>query len=95
MPFPSIEKLEALGVALTTAAGCTEQTEEKLRHASTEDLMAADALGEVAFGTGKFPFGLMEDGRIVPENLREVFLSGRINRVPMMIGVNRDEFMWF
>lgn len=95
MPFPSIEELGAQGVALTTAAGCTEQTAESLRRTSTEDLMAADALEEGVFGIGKFPFGLMEDGKIVPGNLREIFSSGGFNRVPMIVGVNRDEFAWF
>ena len=57
--------------------------------------MAADALGEGAFGIGKFPFGLMEDGKIVPKNLRELFSGGKFNRVPMIVGVNRDEFTWF
>ena len=95
MPFPTIEKLEALGAALATAAGCTEQTVENLRLIPTEDIMAANALEEGVFGIGRFPFGPMEDGKIVPKNLREVFSSGKINRVPMIVGVNRDEFTWF
>ena len=95
MSFPTIEKLEALGTALATAAGCVEQTVENLRLISTEDIKAADALEEGAFGIGKFPFGLMEDGEVVPKNLREAFSRGKINRVPMIVGVNRDEFTWF
>lgn len=95
MPFPTIEKLEPLGTALATAVGCAEQTGGNLRRMSVEDIMAADALDEGVFGIGKYPFGLMEDGIIVPKNLRHVFSSGEFNRVPMIVGVNRDEFTWF
>ena len=52
-------------------------------------------MDEGVFGIGKFPFGLMEDGQLIPKDLRAVFLSGQINRVPMIMGVNRDEFTWF
>lgn len=46
MPFPSIEKLESLGVALTKAAGCTEQTPKNSRSIPTEDLLEADKIDE-------------------------------------------------
>lgn len=95
MPFPTIETLEARGTALATAVGCTEQTAENLRRMSVEAIMAADALDDSVFGIGRFPFGLMEDGIIVPRNLREIFSRGEIHRVPMIVGVNRDEFAWF
>ena len=45
MLFPTIEKLEATGTALATAAGCAVQNSENLRHLSVEQLMAADAGG--------------------------------------------------
>ena len=95
MPFATLEKLEALGNALASAAGCTEQTPENLRLISTKDLMAADEVEEGEFGIGKFPFGLMEDGKIVPKYLRQKFSSGQFTRIPMIVGVNRDEFAWF
>lgn len=95
MPFPTIEKLEGMGTALATAAGCPEQTAENLRRLTVAQIQAADALDDGVFGIGKFPFGLMEDGNVVPKNLREVFSSGNINAVPIIVGVNRDEFTWF
>ncbi|KAJ9615170.1 hypothetical protein H2200_001244 [Cladophialophora chaetospira] len=95
MPFPTIERLEAMGTALASAAGCTEQTAGNLRRLTVAEIMAADALDEGVFGIGKFPFGLMEDGVVVPKNLRRVFSSGEINAVPMIVGGNRDEFTWF
>ena len=97
MPFPTLETLKAMGIALAAAAGCpeSEQTASALRAITVETLMAADALEAPAFGIGKFPFGLMEDGIVVPKNLRSVFATGEIHRVPMILGVNRDEFTWF
>ncbi|KEF59786.1 uncharacterized protein A1O9_04634 [Exophiala aquamarina CBS 119918] len=95
MPFPSVEKLESLGVALTKAAGCTEQTPKSLRSIPVEALLEADKIDEGQFGIGKFPFGLMEDGMIVVRDLRDKFSRGEFNRIPMIIGVNRDEFTWF
>ncbi|KAH8703436.1 carboxylesterase family protein [Talaromyces proteolyticus] len=95
MPFPTIESLEKQGIGLASAAGCKEQIPRQLRLIATKDIMAADALPDDTFGLGKFPFGLMEDGEVVPKSLREKFSTGQFSRVPMIIGVNRDEFSWF
>lgn len=95
MPFPAIEKLEPLGVALATATGCKEQTPRNLRLIPANELLDADKVEEGQFGIGKFPFGLMEDGIIVVRDLRDKFSRGEFNRIPMIIGVNRDEFTWF
>ncbi|KIW28744.1 uncharacterized protein PV07_08382 [Cladophialophora immunda] len=97
MTFPTIEKLETIGIALASAAGCTEQgqTSEKLRLIPTADLMAADEIEEGVFGISRFPFGLMEDGSLVPRNLRGRFSRGDFHHIPVLIGVNADEFTWF
>lgn len=95
MPYPTIEKLEALGTALANAAGCTDQTPRNLRLIPVEDLLEADRVDEGRFGIGKFPFGLMEDGVIVVKDLRDKFLRGEFNKIPMIVGVNKDEFTWF
>jgi len=95
LPFPSIETLDSLGVALAKAAGCSEQTPMNLRAIPTEDLLEADKLENGQFGICKFPFGLMEDGLIVVRDLRGKFLRGEFSRIPIIIGVNRDEFTWF
>lgn len=93
--FPTIETLEELGIAFATAAGCKEQNAQTLRNISTEAVLTANELEKGAFGVGKYPFGLMEDGNIVPKKLREAFSTGKISRLPMLIGSNRDEFTWF
>lgn len=93
--YPTIESLEQQGIDFACAVGCEEQTSTTLRLISTKKIIAADALAEGTFGIGKFPFGLMEDGKVVPKSLREKFSSGQFNQVPIMIGVNRDEFSWF
>jgi para-nitrobenzyl esterase len=97
LSFPRLKDLETQGAALATAAGCAreQQTAENLRKLSVAQMMAADTLDEGVFGIGKFPFGLMEDGEVVPFDLRNVFSSGNFPRVPMVTGVNRDEFTWF
>ena len=95
MPFPTIESLEKTGTTLASAAGCDDQIPENLRRIPTRKLMAADALAEGAFGIGKFPFGLMEDGYTVPRGLRENFATGKFTRIPLITGINRDEFTWF
>lgn len=95
MPYPTIEKLEPLGISLIQEAGCAVQTPRNLRLIPAEDLLKANEVDEGQFGIGKFPFGLMEDGVIVVKDLRDKFLRGEFNRIPMIIGVNKDEFTWF
>lgn len=94
-PTTGLASAEATGVALATAAGCTDQTPENLRNLSTRELMAADAMAEQLLGGGKFHVGLLVDGVVIPESMPELFATGRFNRVPTMNGVNKDEFAWF
>lgn len=93
--YPSLPSLERKGVALALAAGCKEPTAINLRMMSTEAILAANAVPPGSFGVGEYTVGLMEDGVIVPQGLRERFNHGQFSRVPLLIGVNRDEFSWF
>ena len=95
IPIPSVKSAEIRGVGLASAAGCKLQTPENLRALPANDLLAANAMLPGTFGIGQYTVGLMEDGVVVPSSLRETFATGRFNRVPLLIGVNKDEFSWF
>jgi para-nitrobenzyl esterase len=92
---PRLESLEHIGVALASAAGCRNQSAENLRSITTTELMRVDTMPEGTFGTGQYHVGLIADGTVIPEPMRNLFESGRFNRVPVINGVNRDEFSWF
>lgn len=94
-PHPSVESFEDTGVALAAAANCIDQSPSGLRALSAAQLLAANSVPNGEFGTTRFPFGLMEDGAIIPRNLRQRFLDGSFNKTPLMIGVTKDEFSWF
>ncbi|OQV05613.1 hypothetical protein CLAIMM_10326 [Cladophialophora immunda] len=93
--YPTVHSLEKRGIALAAAAGCGEQTPTNLRLLTPESILAANAVPEGGFGVGQFTVGLMEDGVVIPSSLRDKFNNGDFSRVPLLIGVNRDEFTWF
>lgn len=93
--FPTLEELEKDGIAFAEKAGCLGQTAAELRQLSTNEAMRANAVPKGTFATGAYRFGLMEDGIILPKGLREKFLTSQINKVPVLIGSNHDEFFWF
>ncbi|AHH18573.1 carboxylesterase, type B [Nocardia nova SH22a] len=92
---PTLSSVEHVGAALATAAGCENQTPDALRAIPTADLMAANAVPEGTFGVGQFHIGLTADGTVIPAPMNELFAAGRFHRVPVINGVNRDEFSWF
>ena len=93
--FPTLKSLEQSGVALASAAGCDDQTSENLRAIPITKLMEANALPDGVFGAGQYYCGLIEDGTIIPISMQARFLAGEFNRVPLINGVNRDEYSWF
>ena len=95
IPALSVKSAESRGVALASAAGCKEQTPETLRALSTSDILAANAMPPGTFGIGQYTVGVMEDGVVVPGSLRQKFATGCFNQVPLLMGVNKDEFSWF
>jgi para-nitrobenzyl esterase len=92
---PTLDSVENVGMALATEAGCDDQSAAKLRLIPTVTLMSADKMPSGTFGMGRYYVGLIADGAIIPEPMKDLFLSGRINRVPVINGVNRDEISWF
>lgn len=94
-PTATLQSWEHAGIDLATAAGCTIQNPAALRSLTTAQLMEADDMGHQLLGAGKFHIGLVADGQVIPESMPDLFTSGRFNRVPVMNGVNRDEFAWF
>ncbi|OAQ66038.1 alpha/beta-hydrolase [Pochonia chlamydosporia 170] len=94
-PHRSVTSFEQIGVALAKEAGCAEQTSTNLRSLSTKQMVDANSIEKGTFGTTKFPFGLMEDGVVIPHNMKQRFLAGNFNHVPLIIGVTKDEFAWF
>lgn len=94
-PHRSVVSFEEVGVALINEAGCSDQTSSGLRALSSKQLMAANSVPKGEFGTTKFHFGLMEDGEVIPHNMKQRFLQGDFNQVPLLIGVTKDEFAWF
>ncbi|MEV6898948.1 carboxylesterase family protein [Amycolatopsis sp. NPDC051372] len=95
MATPSIESLAHVGEGLAAAAGCAAQTPDGLRALTTRELLDADAMAEQILGVGKYHIGLVADGSVIPERMSELFSTGRFNRVPVINGVNRNEFTWF
>jgi len=50
---------------------------------------------DMAFGIAKWPY-IYTDGFVIPEEGYAVFTSGNwANKVPLLIGVNKDEVKWF
>jgi carboxylesterase type B len=93
--FPGLEQCEQNGKDFASATGCKEQTSEALRSIPAKDIVAANLLPDGVFGVAKFPFGIMEDGIVVPRSMRSVFSAGDFSAIPIITGVNRDEFSWF
>lgn len=92
---PSLGDVEHVGAALATEAGCALQTPDRLRAIPTAALMAANSIPQGSFGTGRFNIGVTVDGTFIPQSVNALITAGRFNKVPTMIGVNRDEFAWF
>lgn len=60
---------------------------EKLR-----ELPAATVIGDVGFGAGRTNYaGPMIDGKLVPADTPDIYLSGDNQRVPLLIGANDED----
>ncbi|MFB6551663.1 carboxylesterase/lipase family protein [Streptomyces sp. NPDC056405] len=94
-PTATLESQEGVGQDLASAAGCHDQSAASLRTLTARELLAVDAMPEGTYGLGRYHIGLVVDGIVIPEPMSEIFSSGRFNRVPLINGVNRDEFTWF
>jgi para-nitrobenzyl esterase len=93
--IPSVEDVAPVGLALAAAVGCDDPTADSLRALSPASLLAANAEPPGQFGIGPFTLGPMVDGTLLPGTLADLFGAGQYNRVPVLSGINRDEFAWF
>lgn len=85
---PSLQDSEKLGVAFADRMGCKNQTAKCLRALQAATILAGS--GESNAVNAAFNQSTV-DGQILRESLREAFEHGRINRVPILQGNNRDE----
>src|SRR5262249_4009174 len=82
----SLASAEASGEAFATSAGCTDQTAACLRSLPVTTILAHQ------FATGYTP---NVNSEVLPETLRTAFATGDFNRVPIINGINRDEWRLF
>jgi para-nitrobenzyl esterase len=81
---PTLAVSQALGTAFAERAGCKDQSAACLRALSAADVLMHAKLGSAYHQS-------TVDGKILVESQRAALVAGRINRVPVMVGVNRDE----
>jgi para-nitrobenzyl esterase len=91
-PVPRAQA-DAASLRLATAAGCTDPA------TALACLRAKPAAAVVAAGGGILDLQWVPalDGAVVPRDMRAALASGRYNRVPLVVGSNRDEgrlFVW-
>jgi para-nitrobenzyl esterase len=85
---PTLAGGEALGTALATTLGCSDQTAACLRALPIAQILANQ-------GTSLGATTPVIDGVVLPEPLRDAFKAGRFNQVPIIEGSNHDEFRLF
>ena len=78
----TLEEGEARGVALAAQLGRT--TIEELRALPASEIMAS-------LRAHPLHFSMVVDGYVFPRDPTEIYLSGAQNRVPLLVGWNRDE----
>jgi para-nitrobenzyl esterase len=93
--IPAVETLQDRGIQLGQQAGLHQQLAADLRGLSVSELMSLNAMPPGQFGNGRFNFGIMEDGQVVPRGVIERFQTGQFHQVPVIIGNTADEFCWF
>jgi len=83
--LPTLATAETAGMNFAASLGCTDQSAACLRNLSVQQILS---IGD-QFNTA------VNDGYTLNMNYREAFETGRFNRVPILNGVNRDEYRWF
>ena len=76
---------EQTGTRFATAAGCTNNDLACLRALPVAQILAVQQ---------PLLQGLIGDTATLPGTFRDAFESGKFNRVPLLIGNNRDEWRW-
>jgi para-nitrobenzyl esterase len=99
--IPTLAEGESEGQRFATALACNEATDVLacLRNASVQDVLSAlPTPSEIVSNDPMYGrWWPVADGAFIPVNPRQVIESGSFNRVPVMMGWNRDEgtlFVW-
>jgi para-nitrobenzyl esterase len=89
---PRTEEFEYVGEDIAKTLGC-DMSAESLRAMPASDILAANT-GTGAVSSKHFLIQTV-DGQVIPAPMREIFTSGRFNKVPLINGTTRQEFNWF
>ena len=86
---PTLAGAEALGLAISSLAGCANQPLSCLR--------AVPAAALLTIQDRVLPGGIVPavDGKVLPLSIGTAFASGKFNRVPVIEGSNHDEWRFF
>ena len=94
-PLSDLAEAEAQGQRFAERLGCGDATDVLacMRAAPADQVIATlPPNPNVVFGAGEhgswFP---VVDGEVIPQPLEDLFRAGELNRVPLLIGSNRDE----
>ena len=77
---------QEFGRQFAAAVGCADQSAQCLRALSVSDILKRGG----AFQTNQH----IVDGTVLPLSYASAFSTGRFNRVPLIVGMNRDEWGW-
>ena len=84
------DSAEDTGLKFAKAAGVEGDGPDAL--ARLRALPAATVIGDVGYGTGRVNYaGTMIDGKLIPADLPDIYLSGDNLRVPILVGANDED----
>lgn len=95
------DPMQEIGVAFAEEKGVAdaEDIASALRGLSVEEILADASTDEVPaeidFNRDGMVFAPVVDGYVIPDDPAQLFETGRFNRVPLMIGANKDEGTMF
>ena len=92
--WPDAGEAEAQGAQFARAVGCMEEgtTAACLRSRTAEQVLRALRIEQQRIvEPSAVAWGPTIDGIVVPDQPRQRYRGGRFNRVPLIIGVNRDD----
>ncbi len=96
-----ISSMEQQGIELAKALGCDTATDPlaAMRAKTVEEIFAAQPKGSFAmtniYSNEAFPWWVITDGWVIPEDPETMFIEGKAHNVPFMIGTNADEGSMF
>ena len=88
-PFEDRPSAEEKGLSLAAALGCSDRADAASCLRSTPVTAVLQAAGYPGSGTSPAPFA---GDRVLPIDPAEALASGRFTEVPVMNGINRDEY---